>query len=212
MPKEVNFFTEGIHPVKVKSVEKKTSAKGNDYHMISFYSGGKNINLFMFLPDGSRKYNPSSPQARTLESFLNYTVNADINPGSEDYRDKLVAGMELFATPSVFADKECKIQVGYPGVHVSFVGKGKFALVDKSGNPFLGMTDEYPTRDAAVAAFEQMNAKRDEPVKLFKFAEVLRILAPDSPNKVDKIVKKDQQLGQDEDAPFESDVEDDIGF
>lgn len=176
--------------------------------MATFYSGSKSINMLIFLPDGSKKYNPTATSSINLESLLNYTVNAGINPNSDNYVETLIKGMELFDTLSIFEEKECKIQVGYPGPHVAWKN-GKFVLLDKKGEPFLGDTTEYPSRDAAYAAFEQTNGKRAEPIKLFKFPEVLKILAPDTPNLVNKIVKKDTQL---ETKDEENDIDEDVGF
>lgn len=207
MPKELNFFTEGVHPVKVKEVVTKTSTKGNSYRLVTLYSGTKVINLFLFLPDNSKKYNPSSITSMQLEGFLNHTVNAGINPEHDDYQDKLIAGLELFDTPSVFQEKELKIVVGFTGPHVEFVERGKFILVDRKKEPLLGITTEYPTRDAAAAAFDQLNSKRPEPMRLERFANVTKLLAPDKPNIVSKIVKSDKQLEE----TAENDDED-VGF
>lgn len=181
------------------SVEKKTSAKGTKYYVAKLVSGAKSINLFIFLPDGSRAYDPSSSNSIALENFLNFTVNAGIRSDKDNYAEALIAGINLFDTPQVFAGKELKIQVGYKGPHIEYVKKGEFRLVNKQGEPLLGIEETYPTRDAAYAAFEAINAKRPEPLKLQSWPDVLKLIAPDTPNKTLKITKKDVNLDEEAD-------------
>lgn len=185
--------------MKVAAVEKRTSKAGNKFYSVRFESGTKSTSRALFIPDGSRAYNPSSGNAIDLENFLNYTVNAGIKVDSPNYVETLVNAINLLDTPAVFEGMELKIQVGYTKPHIVFVERGKFKLVDRKGEPLLGIETTYPTRDAAMAAVEAINSKRDEPLEIQQWAEVVKFLPPDTPNRTAKVVKKDVQLNQGDD-------------
>lgn len=153
------------------------------------------------MPDGTRPYNPKSANSVKLEGFLNSVLGLKIVPATDTYLEDLSAGLEYFTQPKTFIKRECKIKVDYPYsmLHAEEVSQGKFKLVYGNGKELDDTT--FPSRDAAEAHVQSLNAERDEGnlLRFAKFPEVLFINPPENPQGVPALDTQLEDIEDEED-------------
>lgn len=171
------FLGVGVHDVTVKSVTEHLTKKGYLLFKVVFGMGQKTINMSLFPPTEDRDYNPKSLNSIKLEAFLNYTMNLDIVPGTENYSENLLKGLSYFSTPAIFSGRKCQIKVDYPysALFADEVGSNQFQLKYGNGNEYDDTI--FPDLVAAEAHVKLLNTDREEGnyLRFTKYPEVLFI-------------------------------------